>query len=195
MIIAVPTGSRFTATLKVKALIPVRCEHCGATFAYRTQQQVSGQARSALWLNQEGAKAKARERAAEAMEAALRRTAKPVPCPQCANYQATMVRKLRGRRKTLGWGIGITAAIVWLIWTLVVWSNITGGFWLAGLSWPQALAALVAIGSVAGGYFWASTLDPVEHARKRAAKSGECASLKPEEYEAIAKVGYLLVKE
>jgi hypothetical protein len=57
------------------------------------------------------------------------------------------------------------------------------------------LAALVAIGAVLGGYMWASALDPVEQARKRAAKSPQRTSLKPEEYEAISKVGYLLIKE
>ena len=186
MIIPVPTGSRYTATLRVNAWIPVRCEHCGSTFAYRTQRQASGQARSPLWLGQEGAKTRARANAIEAMELALRRTVEPVPCPQCGNIQAAMVRVLRRRRKGLGWTIGLGALAVWFFWTLIAWTSSTRAFWATGRSAPQALAALVAIGAVLGGYVWASTLDPVEQARKRAAKSPQRTSLRPEEYEAIA---------
>lgn len=195
MIIPVPTGTRYTGTLQVNAWIPVRCEHCGATFAYRTQRQASGRGRSVLGLDQEGAKTRARDHAVEALEWTLRRTVEPAPCPQCGNYQPAMVRVLRRRRRGLGWAIGIGALGIWFFWTLIAWTSSTRRFWATGTSAPQVLAALVAIGAVLCGYVWAAMLDPVEQARKRAPKSPQRTSLKPEEYEAISKVGYLLIKE
>ena len=176
MVIPIPTGSRHTATLKVQAWIPVKCEHCGFTFAYLTQKEASGQGRSVLWLDESGAKDRARQEAVSRIEEALAATVDPVPCPQCNRLQSPMVAALRGSRRGTGWLCGVLLAIVWLVWALVVWSESPGGFW------PAALA----------GYVWARGLDPLAVTGRRKKAAPVTTPLSREDYEEIAKVGWVL---
>jgi len=192
----IPTGSRHTATLKVKAWIPVNCEHCTFTFAYLTQKEASGEAKSVLWLDESGAKERARKLAVSNIEKTLSRTVDPVPCPQCGRLQAPMLVVLRRARWRLGWLLGGGAAIVWLFWTLLQWNDtMGGGYWAVSTAFPQVLAAVAAVGSVVAGYAWANALDPLDTAAKKQKGAPDTSPLSKEQYLAIKEVGWVLAEE
>ncbi len=195
MVIPIPTGSRHTATLTVEAWIPVRCEHCSATFAYLTRRQAVGQGSSVLWLDEAGAKERAKQQAVSKLEKELARTADPVPCPQCGRLQTPMLDRIRRSRRAWGWGLGTVLALGWLVWALIVWSGTAGGYWAAAFGYPPVLAGIAALAAVLAGYAWARRLDPVAVAGRRRKVQPATTPLTRDEYEGIAKVGWVLAQQ
>ena len=107
-----------------------------------------------------------------------------------------MLAALRRSRRRLGWGIGVAAAFVWLVWTLLQWNDTMGtGYWAVSTAFPQVLAAVAAVGSVVAGYMWANALDPLDTAAKKQKGAPETSALSKEQYLAIKEVGWVLAEE
>jgi hypothetical protein len=97
VIIPIPTGTRYVATLKGGTWKFVTCEKCRQPYAYLLVLEATGQGHNTLFLDAEGAAQQAREQAIQNYEAKSRNCVLPVPCPQCGFYQPDMVAQLKDK--------------------------------------------------------------------------------------------------
>lgn len=95
MFFVIPTGRRYTATVKGTTTKTVKCEKCEKTYAYQYDAQASGTSSSPLFLKNEQAKKEAEEKARANLEQFIRDTAMPYPCPSCGYYQSNMIEPYR----------------------------------------------------------------------------------------------------
>jgi hypothetical protein len=157
---SIPYAREYTAHLSGATLKSVRCERCHAEYVYRMERDGSGSGTSLLFLDNQGARDRAAQQAADELGGRLRRECDAVPCPACGWYQRAMIDALR--RDHRGWMqdtglvllavsvIGLTVAYVnWLPnfphgpvapW-LVPWSLIGGV--IAGVAGVGLLVARV----------------------------------------------------
>jgi len=191
----IPYGSEFWSTLKVKAWIPIRCEHCSLTFAYLTSKKGEGSGDSTFWLDNRGAKERARRDAVKNLQHALLKEHDSYPCPRCGKYQNLMVHQLRRKRRIAGISVCVASSILWAISTGSSTAAEKLGFWAAGTSLPYLLLAVVAAGALVTGFAAAATLDADSRARNNPPVPGSYSMLNEEEYRAIKDRGYRLVKE
>jgi hypothetical protein len=191
----IPTGTRFRSSIKIRAWIPVRCEHCEALFAYLTTKSTVGEAQSPLWIRQAAARDRAKKRAVKAMDKALRSAADATPCPKCHRYQARMTRALQSKRREKGWAFGATAIGVWLTWTVVGWDSWNGArYWATAFAFPQLLALVLAPCLVALGYIAAMRLDPLADAARNRAMASTIRLISSGEYDSIQAAGYVVAE-
>jgi hypothetical protein len=95
-----PVPSRgFDIAAHGSAYKAVVCESCQTEFVYLLRRHALGSATSVLYLDCEGAKARAARDAAAALKRALARDHDPVPCPACGWYQRYMVTVLRRQHR------------------------------------------------------------------------------------------------
>lgn len=94
----IPVAQTFTATRVGQGLNDVACERCGVAYVYLVTRKATGEGTSILFIDQDGAKAAAADRAAQALGDALATAVDPVACPSCGHYQANMVLVARQRR-------------------------------------------------------------------------------------------------
>jgi hypothetical protein len=91
----------------------VRCEQCGFEYFYVLSRKGWGQGFSPYFLNNQGARARARVQAEDTLARKLAKGIDAVPCPRCGWYQATMVAKLKRLRlawmKTVAWVTALPA--------------------------------------------------------------------------------------
>jgi hypothetical protein len=196
----IPIGIRHIATLSVKAWIPVACEKCARTFAYRTQVRVQGESLARLYANQDDqdrAREQARLQASVVLKAALKTTADPVPCPGCGVYQRAMVARLRRSRVRAGFIAALVFGLVWffLSFALFVLGIRFRSFGSAAVSLPALIPAILAVGSVPIGCSLALALNPAAHARRHPAVADLCRLIPQEEFKAMNDVGYVLIQD
>jgi hypothetical protein len=85
----------YTATLSGSVTRHERCVACSGLFDYEITREAVGGGHSAFCLNNAGAAAKAKMRACDNLNRALREAVEPVHCPACGIFQPDMVRVLR----------------------------------------------------------------------------------------------------
>lgn len=140
----IPIGTTFTATVQATARKLVVCERCATRFTYDLTCRAEGRALSLLWLDNEGARRTAAERADQNARASLERAVGVVLCPSCWWLQAHMIpeaRRLRRRplRLALGWIAGLGAVVC--VWA---WFVMHGAARRAP-SWPWAVGTATAL--------------------------------------------------
>ncbi len=133
----IPAGSKQIASLHARVLIPHRCEHCGHTYGHVADLKAEGTGRSPLWLNQEGARERARQEALEGMEKLIKSNLDPVACPACHLLSKALVVALKDQTRDNA----ITAPIFGALISL-------GFAWLASTPQRGVLASLVGLSSV-----------------------------------------------
>jgi hypothetical protein len=140
----IPTGMHFSVTVHGEVWKIVPCENCATKYAYRMAVSGSGAGTSFLFLNNEGAKAVAREAAEAQLQKRAGKSSAAVPCPVCGWYQRSMLRMVR--RRGVHWAqiAGAVVLAVSLAFFLVLEAEaqaVAGGFAACG-------AALLAAGFV-----------------------------------------------
>jgi hypothetical protein len=93
--VSIPVGQDYTATCEATVPKTVGCQQCGGEYFYLMKRLAVGSASSPLFLDNQGASERARERAAEELRLKLATECDPVPCPACGWYQADMVATIR----------------------------------------------------------------------------------------------------
>jgi len=135
----IPTGMHYFATAEGTFWKIVTCEQCRTTYAYRMKVSATGVGSSPLFLDNEGARA----RASLGAEATLLRKAErlevPIPCPACGWYQRSMVRLLR---RKVHWG-HTTGVVALVLSPLLLLLDDLLGLMLTGLVAACGLALIV----------------------------------------------------
>src|SRR5579871_6578709 len=108
----IPTGRRYTSTITGWVWRPVRCEKCGCEFAYKLKIVAQGQGYSPLFLNNNGAKSAAADKARQNFDQKVKSDITAVNCPDCTHLQPNMVRWLKNKRRTLLLGPAVALAVV-----------------------------------------------------------------------------------
>lgn len=162
MIIPVPVGQTYTATVSGRGLKLVCCEHCACEYVYGLERNVSGHASSLLWLDNEGAKKRAEDSASTSVKRTLRAAVDPVACPKCGWFQGNMVPllKRRGAWKIAIFGLAGALGLAIIVAILEKPSGLTRKL-------PWSIAAL----SVAGASAFYICHDPNKSCREAAAKN------------------------
>src|SRR5579871_595585 len=93
--VIIPSGLDYFTTTTGSVLKLVRCESCHAEYAYELQRSAEGKGSSFLFLDNQGAAARASSRAEANLRNKLERGVDLVPCPECGWYQDNMQRKAR----------------------------------------------------------------------------------------------------
>ncbi len=190
----IPVGRQYTATVTAKAWIPVLCEHCGSMFGYLTTRSAEGAGSSLLWLDNEGAAARAHKAATHSLHRKFKRANDPVPCPRCVRYQGKMARALRRGFFLKGLWIGLAAGFVWFLWVLSTWDSSERSFWQTGSTGAPLILAAVATAAVLWGIIRAVRLDPETHAQSHMPAKSSYLQMTPEDFHKVREVGYLLTK-
>ncbi len=190
----IPVGRQYTATVTAKAWIPVLCEHCGSMFGYLTTRKAEGAGSSLLWLDNEGAAARAQKAATHSLHQKFKKANDPVPCPRCVKYQAKMARGLRRGFFLKGLWIGLAAGFVWFLWVLFTWDSSARSFWQAGSTGVPLILVAVAAGAVLWGVIRAVRLDPDAHAQSHMPPKSSYLQMTAEQFRQIRDAGYVLTK-
>ncbi len=101
MFFIVPTGQKYTCTVRGSIWKQVTCGTCRHSYRYQMAREASGTAVSPLWLDNAGAKARAEQLARGKLQVMLSHECAAVACPGCGSYQTEMVSLLR--RQRFGW--------------------------------------------------------------------------------------------
>jgi len=100
MIIPIPLGENYTATLRGAKWKTVQCFNCSGEYFYHMNRSAKCNGFNPLWLDAEGARNRAYEKAQAALTRALDEECDPISCPACGVYQPDMIRLLRVRKWT-----------------------------------------------------------------------------------------------
>jgi hypothetical protein len=100
MLIPIPIGTNFTATMSGTVRKWVRCEHCAAEFVYLMQRTVAGSGFIVLSIDGARASQRAQATAERQLEKSLEHDFELVPCPSCGSYQSYMVERLRTKSRS-----------------------------------------------------------------------------------------------
>lgn len=95
MIIPIPYGMEYTATVEGRVFKFVRCEKCNSEFAYEMKREGSGSGTAILFVKNQGARERASAKAQAELSSRLQNECDPVPCPECGCYQEHMIPVIR----------------------------------------------------------------------------------------------------
>jgi hypothetical protein len=108
----IPYAQSYTSTMTGRVPKLVDCEGCQQKYVYLLERSASGEGTSLLFLDNEGAKERAQERAKAELEYKLGRACDPVPCPRCGWYQQHMIPKAKEQHKAWMWTAGLAAILL-----------------------------------------------------------------------------------
>lgn len=160
----VPTGMRYSSTLKASEWKTVSCEHCPGEYAYKVTREATGTGRSVLFLDNDGAKERARQEAEATIARKLDQAVEPVWCPECGSYQADMFSTVRFNRVILWYFLAALFVVGGLI-SSIFWGdtsfleNVVGG---PGLVSGVAAAVIVVV-----AFAYSTRIDPNAHPETR----------------------------
>lgn len=103
MVLPVPYGRDYEATIVGKALREVTCESCSCVYVYEIERKGVGTAKSVLWLDNQGAASKSQREANKRLKEELSSAIDPVPCPKCGWMQKNMCAILKHKRAYYGY--------------------------------------------------------------------------------------------
>jgi len=98
MLIPIPVGQKYTATMSATVPKLVKCEQCSTDYVYHLKRKAVGEGTSLLFLNNKGAKGSAQAEARKRLLKVLARSCEPVPCPACGHVQEHMIPRARQLR-------------------------------------------------------------------------------------------------
>jgi hypothetical protein len=110
--VVIPYAQSYTSTMTGRVPKLVDCEGCQQKYVYLLERSASGEGTSFLFLDNDGAKERAQERAREELTYKLERACDPVPCPRCGWYQPHMVPKAKELHKAWMWTAGMAALLL-----------------------------------------------------------------------------------
>ena len=87
----IPLGMHFAASRRGRAVKFVTCEKCGVGYVYAVDRTVRAASFSILFLDNDGARRRANEKARTGLERALGNAVDPLACPDCGWYQVSMI--------------------------------------------------------------------------------------------------------
>jgi hypothetical protein len=160
-------SQEFTSTARGAVLKIAQCEQCQTTFAYKLVRRVDGRGSSPYFLDNAGAKERARKKAESGLREVLAKGFDAVPCPECGWFQAYMVPKFR--REAFRWMyvagmLTLIGFIVFLTASMVVFAATKGapdGLILGTVFAAAAGVSFAAgIGLLAGKVVRSRMLDP-----------------------------------
>jgi RNase P subunit RPR2 len=174
MLIPIPHGKKFTATMTGREIREVKCEKCGAEYVYIVQVRAKGSGFSPLFLDDDRAWARAGKEAKQRVKQQLRGLHLPIPCPNCGWYQKHMVELLR-KRRLYRWMWVVSLPLIWLAfkWCLTSPDSPNGlgaGLWLS-------VSAALAVAAAVFHFTWLDNMNP-KGAIARDPTSGGVAMLK-----------------
>jgi predicted RNA-binding Zn-ribbon protein involved in translation (DUF1610 family) len=108
---SIPIGMNYTATMMGSTVKEVLCEQCGAEYLYQMQRSSEGAGTSLLFVDNDGAQERARERAAASLRSKLEKGCDVVPCPSCGHVQQHMFKKAR---KAYGYWMYVTGLLLFI---------------------------------------------------------------------------------
>ena len=154
MIVFVPIGKRYTATVTKSRVKTVVCETCKSEFSYEAVRKSQGFGDSWLWLDNKGAEARSLRSADKNCDKLLAKAVDFVPCSNCGWYQKNMVAAGKRKRFWYTTFIGFPAA-----WLTQFWE-----FFGAQAGPPSAVSGnsffYVFFGFAALGAVWAYLYNP-----------------------------------
>src|SRR5579862_1321593 len=98
MFIIIPTGRKYTSTVRSEYTRNCVCENCKAAFSYKFTVTGTGTGHSTFWLRNEAAGEEAKDAAKRSMEKNAQAAFPPVACPTCSHFQRAMVNYYRKTR-------------------------------------------------------------------------------------------------
>lgn len=154
----IPIGQTSTATVTGRMCKFCQCEGFTTEYVYVVERTAQGSGSSLLFLDNDGARNRASERAEKNLEAELEKAVDTVACPKCGWLQAAMVAAEKGRR--LGWCLW--ASIPLSVILLIVGLFILGSYTKKNSSTFFAFSGVVAVAGIAAGIVWRQKHDPNE---------------------------------
>jgi hypothetical protein len=112
----IPIGNQYEYAHSASIRKEVVCEHCECRYGYEMTRSARSTGNSILWLDNEGARERARTRAIRRVERSLEQSCDLVPCPDCGWYQRDMVGKIRLRRIVILTALALIPAIAVGVW-------------------------------------------------------------------------------
>ena len=139
----IPVANHHTAFAFGSVIKEVQCEACNCEYVYNLKRTATGGGISPLFLDEQGAAARAQDAARRSIDATLKAAVDVVACPSCGWYQKGMQLELK--RKKFGRIAFYTVPIA-------------GIFFLLGVIFGVRALAIPGIGCIlvgmVGGYFW-----------------------------------------
>jgi ribosomal protein S27E len=156
MLIPIPTGRKYQATIVGRQFREVTCENCGSQYVYVVKAVGGGSGSSPMFLNNDGARAHAVGAARMQVERRLRELHLPVPCPDCGWYQHMV--QIRRRRRLSRWMVVVAIPLAWLAFRWCVAPtdepvNLHAGLWLG-------IAGALAVVAVIFHFSWLDNMNP-----------------------------------
>ena len=108
----------YTCTMHGSTVKIVACENCSTEYVYLMERDGVGVGTSWYWLNDDGARDRAKSAAEDLLQSALENDYDPVPCPVCGHYQRSMFPKLLEQKETRAQAAG--AGVSCLLLALMV---------------------------------------------------------------------------
>jgi hypothetical protein len=154
-------GNVWTAYAQAEGKRAVTCSSCGCQFGYPVELTATGVARSPYFLDEEGAKQRAQERADEQLTRIFDSYVVPMPCPGCGDYQPEMIDAMKRRKypfpfRIRRWMVVVYAvlgmiSVATLLGTVIVPNfyntPLVGGFFVL-IPWALATVLLVPVFAV-----------------------------------------------
>lgn len=122
----IPIGTNYTATMSGRLPKLVKCTLCGIGYVYLLERTASGASMSFMFLDEEGARARAAAQAEEVLRKRLEREIDVVPCPACGHVQPEMIpqaRKLRLRWLKIAGIVFLPIAAILFVFAMVAASS------------------------------------------------------------------------
>lgn len=125
---SIPLGMKYTSTVSGSIAKHVQCEQCSEEYVYIAERQASGEGSSALFLDNQGGKQRAADRAVKSLQKSLEKAVEPVPCIGCGWLQSDMVAEAKRRHHRWMLYVGCTLLAVGVLLGVLVGSVYGPGY-------------------------------------------------------------------
>jgi hypothetical protein len=88
-------GRDYVTKAEGSVLKTVVCTYCGHEYVYEMKRKATGKGLSVYYLDNQGAQDRSQRDAQSRLDAFLRDSCDPVPCPQCGSYQPAMIQRMK----------------------------------------------------------------------------------------------------
>jgi len=160
MSIPIPYGMDYTSTMAGLVVKLVHCESCQAEYVYQLERTARGSGTSFLFLDNEGASARASAQAEQELRQKLEQGVDLVPCPVCGWYQRHMIPKAKRqyRRWMLNVGACLTLGLIPLAFIGAFVNASSGNGDGPAIPWPAFGAGLLILFLLGAGLMIAKAI-------------------------------------
>jgi hypothetical protein len=149
MFFAIPTGRKYTSTVRSEYTRRCMCEQCGTEFTYSFTVTGTGTGSSPLWLRNDAATEEAKKAAVQSMERAAQSAFPPAACPKCGIFQSAMLKYYRRTRYPRLLALSVTVLVVVALFS---WLHVLNFGMISLLTseifWPSILVPAALLGFV-----------------------------------------------